>query len=276
MSDASSMYHKRAMLNHFLDRLISFFTTLAITDFTFYKYSFLCSAIKESDLKTYTVKDYLIEKPKKGFVILRHDIDDNPEVALNMANLELHFGLRSTYYFRDTRKCFQKEIMKKIARLGFEIGYHYEPTGKLETDSKIFANALKKFKTSEINIQTVCAHGSFKEIDLILLSKYSDIFKNMGVKGEAYADVGFNKLDYYSDSGRIWRHISRTGEIKLTNTNRIVDHILRKGVAKIYILVHPQWWSINIPIWFLKQLSGAISTFIRVIFAQLTTNNKRP
>jgi hypothetical protein len=58
--------------------------------------------------------------------VLRHDVDLLPEFALNLAKLENELGICGTYYFRIIPETFNVEIIKKIAVLGHEIGYHYE------------------------------------------------------------------------------------------------------------------------------------------------------
>lgn len=60
-----------------------------------------------------------------AFVLLRHDVDARPDNALRMARLEHSLGIRGTYYFRMPHT-FDPPIIKEIAALGHEIGYHYE------------------------------------------------------------------------------------------------------------------------------------------------------
>lgn len=59
-------------------------------------------------------------------VILRHDVDARPHNALNIAQLEHSLGIKGSYYFRMVPECFDTEIIRRIASMGHEIGYHYE------------------------------------------------------------------------------------------------------------------------------------------------------
>ena len=64
------------------------------------------------------------ENPK--FVILRHDVDAWHLDSLQFAKLEHSLGIRGTYCFQTGPNGFYGEIIRQIAELGHEIGYHYE------------------------------------------------------------------------------------------------------------------------------------------------------
>jgi len=61
-----------------------------------------------------------------SLVILRHDVDRLPENSLRTAKIEHDLGIRGSYYFRIVQESFDEEVIKKIAALGHEVGYHYE------------------------------------------------------------------------------------------------------------------------------------------------------
>jgi len=60
------------------------------------------------------------------FVILRHDVDRKPGMALEMAQMKKDMGIRATYYFRMMPGVFEPEIIRMIRDMGHEIGYHYD------------------------------------------------------------------------------------------------------------------------------------------------------
>jgi len=67
-------------------------------DFSLTKYKELCEAISKSRYTPLTIEKYLLLKNKhkpKAFVIIRHDVDSQPEYALKMARLENKFGITS-------------------------------------------------------------------------------------------------------------------------------------------------------------------------------------
>ena len=62
-------------------------------------------------------------------VILRYDIDKLPLNSLKFARIQSKFGINGTYYFRVVHESFDENIIQEIARMGHEIGYHYEDLG---------------------------------------------------------------------------------------------------------------------------------------------------
>ena len=78
-------------------------------------------------------------------VILRHDIDFDPIAALAMAELESGEGVRSTYFvllrtdFYNPLERGNVERLREIARLGHDIGLHYDETQYEDGDDAIAA-----------------------------------------------------------------------------------------------------------------------------------------
>jgi hypothetical protein len=68
--------------------------------------------------------------PESNYIILRHDVDSRPGMALKMAELENRKDICSTYYFRFTKNIFDPGIIRRVSDLGHEIGYHYEVLSK--------------------------------------------------------------------------------------------------------------------------------------------------
>lgn len=66
-------------------------------------------------------------------VILRHDVDARPQNSLKLAYLEHSLGIHGTYYFR-MPNTFHVSIIREIAALGHEIGYHYETMATVGND----------------------------------------------------------------------------------------------------------------------------------------------
>ena len=132
-------------------------------DFTFAKFRELCEALSSSGYELLTVRDYLQGNEQKRFVILRHDIDVKPERGLKMAEIEKEHGIRSTYYIRMTEEVFKPIIIRRIAEMGHEIGYHYETLDKAKGDKnraiEIFKKELTKLR-EVCYVDTICAHGS--------------------------------------------------------------------------------------------------------------------
>jgi len=95
-------------------------------DFTINIYKRLLIALKKQGFFVITFDQYLTALSQAKFVILRHDVDRLPENSLKTAKLEHEFGIKGTYYFRSVPGSYDERIIKQIAELGHEIGYHYE------------------------------------------------------------------------------------------------------------------------------------------------------
>ncbi len=222
-------------------------------DFTLEKYKELCESIIDSGYEIFTVKDYLQRHPTSGFVILRHDVDSRPWMALKMAELESRLGINSTYYFRYTRNIFDPEIIKQIGDRGHEIGYHYEVLskagGNYEEAINLFKFELNEFKKI-CDINTICMHGS-------VLSKYDNkklwniySFRDLDIDGEAYLSTGTD-FSYFSDTGWEWnlKHKLRdlmpesVEEAHIDSTDDLFDIIDNNLIKNIYLLVHPGNWT---------------------------------
>lgn len=165
-------------------------------------------------------------------VVLRHDVDQLPENSLHFAQIQNQAGIQGTYYFRIVPESFQPAIIEQIARLGHEIGYHYEDLtlvaktrqkakGKrkkekrrkkdddaelvdlLEQGIESFAKNLEMMRIYS-DIKTICMHGSplSKWDSRLLWTRYD--YRDFGIIGEPYFDIDFSQVAYYTDTGRRW------------------------------------------------------------------------
>ena len=80
-------------------------------DFTLSKYSELLDALKAYGFEELT---------------LRHDVDLKPLNSLRTAQMEAEKDMHGIYYFRAVPESWDEDVIKLIALLGHEIGYHYE------------------------------------------------------------------------------------------------------------------------------------------------------
>lgn len=273
-------------------------------DFTMDKYKQLCNAISRSEYTTLTFEEYIssTNKPEK-VILIRHDVDSEPEYFLKTAKLENELGLSSTYYFRHIEGIFLPDLIKKIAVLGHEIGYHYEvldkARGDYEVAIKLFGKELEDLR-EYYNVRTIAQHGSplvgglnatslsgvFQIIKALL--RKEDIFtsvpniylwnkynlQHFDIIGEAYLSMDFNKTIYLSDTGRSWdssrykvRDFVNTSSLNLEKkveaTDDIIDMIQNNTVESMCILVHSNQWKDNYSEW-LKWL----------LFQQIRNNGK--
>ena len=107
-------------------------------DFTLMNYRQLLMALKKRGYTFLTYSDYIENNSSlvkthssqvtshPSLCILRHDVDKLPGNSLTMAKIEAEFGIKGTYYFRIVPESFDEKIIKEIAEMGHEAGYHYE------------------------------------------------------------------------------------------------------------------------------------------------------
>lgn len=177
-------------------------------DFTISTYRSLIKAFLDGGYTIVRVQDFLESAGVEGKVlVLRHDVDEQPQNALEMAKTENELGVKATYYFRRVPKSDHPEIIRQVAAMGHEVGYHYEDLSKTEGDMD---EAIKSFKENleyfrqYYPVKTVCMHGSSS-------SKYDnrDIWSHInladcGLIGEPYLSFDFNKIYYLTDTGYAW------------------------------------------------------------------------
>ena len=235
-------------------------------DFTLDRYSYFLRCIVNAGFSFQTFAQYIL-RPESRVVILRHDVDRSPINSLKTAQIEEKLGITGTYYFRITKNSYDSEIIKRIAYLGHEIGYHYETMdtcrGKIDEAFLEFKKNLSTFR-SIVPIETICMHGSplsrFDNRDI--WKKYD--YKALGIIGEPYFDINFSKVLYLTDTGRCWnggKMSIRDKEQKSENsllsnsfyfhsTNDIIQAIIENRFPKqVMITVHPQRWTENILLW---------------------------
>jgi hypothetical protein len=140
-------------------------------------------------------------------VILRHDVDKKPMRSLRTAELENELGIKGTYYFRVRKDKLPKEVIEQIAKMGHEIGYHYDDlnvaNGNIEKAQKLFQANLSKIREFAM-VKTACMHGSpLSKHDNRTLWKDRS-YREFGIIGEPYFDIDFNEVLYLTDTGRRW------------------------------------------------------------------------
>jgi len=205
----------------------------------------------------------------KIIVGMRHDVDYHPFKALELAELENKYGVRTTYFFLATAPYYgeiifneihrftcMKEIYQAINSLGNEIGIHNDLLTvmiKYNIDPYAFnSSEMSFFKELGIEIVGTAAHGSntaqktvpnyqifsdFAESEYIEyrrqkyeIGKFS--LSEFGFKYEAYF-INYNK--YYSESGGEWNVEGGLNQlISILNNSKPGD--------RIQIMTHPVWW----------------------------------
>ncbi|MGB4077645.1 MAG: hypothetical protein WBK43_03900, partial [Prolixibacteraceae bacterium] len=199
-------------------------------------------------------------------------VDARPQNSLRLARLEHTLGIQGTYYFRIPHT-FQPSIIQEIASLGHEIGYHYETmativkegmrerrdeetkrrrdgeTKRMKSAYELFVENLCKFREI-VPVTTICMHGSplSRYDNREIWQKYD--YRDLGITGDAYLDIDFNRVAYFTDTGRRWNgaevsirdKVSGPFQFNLKTTEELIRAI-PQFPDQVMITIHPQRWN---------------------------------
>lgn len=230
-------------------------------DFTLQQYRLLLQSLVKQDYRFQTFQGFLGDPLPKS-IVLRHDVDLLPYHSLAFAKIQAEQGITGVYYFRAVPESWNEDVIKAIAGLGHEIGYHYEC---LTTCKGNMEKALSDFETNLAALRklapvsTICMHGSpMSKYDSKDLWKKYD-YKSYGLIGEPYFDVDFNKVFYLTDTGRRWDgdKVSVRDKVNTSGFHHSF-HSTRQIIAasdsgtlpqQIMFTFHPQRWNDGMLAW---------------------------
>jgi len=273
-------------------------------DFTLRKYRQLLEALKGSGYSFLPLGQYTPSSDAR-IVYLRHDVDLRPDRSLATARLEHELGVRAIYYFRAVPQSWDEGIIREIASLGHEIGYHYESLtttgGDMDATWEDFRSNLAKLR--ELSpVDSVCMHGSPR-------SPYDskDIWKHhqlseLDIKSEPYLTTDWSQVFYLTDTGRRWDGYKVSVRDKIPkwqdvwNEQGLVFHTTDdiisaaglsrsrgEGTEKVHdrmkrcmgvglpphlmITTHPQRWCNSLPAWLKELMIQNLKNIIKRVLA---------
>ncbi len=224
----------------------------------------------QSNLGNSTRFDRLFTSPAlmENFWAIRHDVDRKVNNSFRMAEVEAELGLKSCYYFRTRPHVFKPEIIKAIAGMGHEIGYHYEclsdTKGDIPAAIEDFARNLEMLR-KYADVKTCCMHGRpMLKIDNRDMWKSPEnhalLKERFGLLGELYLDIDYSDIAYITDSGRNWS--TSRGNVR-DNTNskvtpefksgaELLQYFEQKPHSRLVFQIHPERWDEHLPAWLLQ------------------------
>lgn len=223
-------------------------------DFTIKTYRNLLITFQQNGYTLLTLEQFFTQSPlPEKYIVLRHDVDEMPHNALNIAQVEYELGVKATYSFRIVKQSNQPEIIREIASLGHEIGYHYEDLVFAEGD---FEKAITTFRANLAyfrnfyEVKTISMHGSStSKYDNKDLWKHYD-FKAEGLIGEPYLSVDYSDIFYLTDTGHAWDGykiaLRDKVEMNFPNVYRSTFEIMQavennEFPKKVLMLAHTLW-----------------------------------
>ena len=195
-------------------------------DFRIKQFQQLLNALQKKSYSFQTLAEF-INSPKPKAIVLRHDVDKLPVNSLHFSRIQAEMGIKGSYYFRAVPQSWDENIIKEVANLGHEVGYHYETMdtskGNIDQAWDEFKHHLDKLRKL-VHVETICMHGSplSKWDNRNLWDKYN--YGDLNITAEPYFDVDWNEVYYLTDTGRRW-----DGE----NVS-IRDKVIRKKNSKYF------------------------------------------
>ena len=249
-------------------------------DFTIKTYKKFLTALPQQGYFFKTFEGYLQTSNEK-VIILRHDVDKLPNNSLRFAKIQYELGIKGSYYFRIVPQSFDEKIIRQIAEMGHEIGYHYENLSEISKKKSVrskneeeFQEVLYKAAIDDFRlnlekfrklypVKTICMHGSplSKYDNRKLWSRYD--YRDFGIVGEPYFDIDFSEVLYLTDTGRRWdgddvnvrdkvdsEGKMQSAKCKIKTTKDIIK-AAEEGLLpdKIMLTIHPQRWTDNPVLW---------------------------
>jgi hypothetical protein len=255
-------------------------------DFSHLTYRELLIACEKASYRILSLGDFVKEEQQLDnydqIIILRHDIDRKPQRALKMAIIENEFNIRSSYYINSRNAAQHSNCVKKIVKLGHEIGYHYSDLTDCKGNlQQAFVNFRKNLSALRqfYNIKTISMDGK-------PLSRYNNLdmwnefdYKKVGIAKEFYLDIDYSLFAYYTDTGRSLnneafnikdRPISKQVWPKYKSTFEIIDAI-KSGTfpPKVVINIHPEHWTNNTISWYTKLIWQSFKNIFKIFLKKL-------
>lgn len=202
-------------------------------EFTYSAYTGLVRLLQETG---YEVKGYDDYAGSERCVILRHDVDNSLEKALDLARVEHQMGgVKSTYFLLLTGDFYNvfslkgMKIIEGILACGHEIGLHFDEVRYPESMGN--ADVIREKILMEADILSKAVGRPVTKVSMHRPSK-SILESNLAIPGiiNTYCEKFFKEFKYLSDSRRRWREP--------------VEEIIREQRhERLQILLHPFWYN---------------------------------
>ena len=207
--------------------------TLIYPDFTLTSYGHLIAQIT-TRWQIMRLADAVGGQAGPGSLILRHDVDFSPALALPMAEIEGELGVRATYFIAlhlhyNPHTPMHASALRRMVTLGHEIGLHYDgavydPAGSPEAQRALLQQHVEVLQDiCQAPIASIARHNPSVATGRDPFAVGTPFFN-------AYDPSLFQDTVYLSDSCRAWR-------------NGGLAPCWHKASPRIYLLIHPEVWS---------------------------------
>ncbi|MFA6127014.1 MAG: hypothetical protein WC699_06895 [Bacteroidales bacterium] len=185
-------------------------------------------------LASYQPADYQAIPWGQRFILWRHDCDYSLNRSLDLARIEADEGIKSTFFvnphceFYNLLESGQLALIKEIARLGHDIGLHFDAT--------FYATALERELHEQVSREADLLEQFFG-IRPAAFSFHNPSNFHLTCEAETYGGLVncYSKrlkteVSYCSDSNGYWRF------------RRLYDVLSDAKDSYLQVLTHPGWW----------------------------------
>lgn len=177
------------------------------------------------------------------YVLLRHDVDVRLQPALEMLEIEVESGVRSTWFMRTRAQGYsvdQPEFRRwrsQVLAAGSEIALHEEVSHVAAGPDELVAGITQERRRLEDALGSAVLGISTHMPKHSRTAVTEALAKWAGFAYEA-SSVRFNPpgIAYFSDANRIWKY--RGEERPKSNLCPC-----RTNAVRMYLAIHPIWWS---------------------------------
>ena len=213
-------------------------TTLSEVEFRLKDYGDYLKQLLDDGYECLSFADPRAREISGKHLLLRHDIDIDPEMAVPMARREAEVGARSTYYVLiSTRHTNPLDIafrhaVYEIANLGHWIGLHFDATQYgLTADSENFNECVQhEISLAEKILGVKMESISFHRPSRDLIASSAELTSPLR---HTYEHVFMKEMEYCSDSSGKWAY------------GPPEDREAPKLGKPFHFLTHAIWWADN-------------------------------
>ena len=214
-----------------------------------------------------SLETWLESRPPAGTkaLVLRHDVDQHPRSALEMAAVDAEFGHRGTWYFR--WRTAHPSVVAALRERGCAVGLHYETLSRhvleaglgpddvdeavIERSRAMLAEEVAAFARRHGPISSICPHGDtragFVNNGVLVRGRDRD---ELGIRWDGNEDVRGRGMRYWltdrsAPDGR-WK-------------DRVEPRdLFARDTTPILCVLHPNNWASGASLWGDRLLSRAL------------------
>lgn len=194
------------------------------------------------------------ELSDKKILLIRHDIDSDPNYCYQWLKIDKKYGIKTSYYFRLCT--LNKKVMNAVFQQGADCGYHFEELATLAKKKALskevdFSNYFPLLRTKfEENLKKVEDYCGTK---ITSIASHGDFMnRKIGVKNYEFLTPEFlkkNAIDFECYQSEFVSNYS-INIIDVEYPNYFKGEIspleaLEREYQVVHLLVHPKNWRSN-------------------------------